>query len=334
MKDNSHNRIVRFHRLGDASVLEIEHLPVTEPEEGELRIRVEAIGLNRAEIMFRTGTYLEQPELPSRLGYEASGIVEALGTGVTEFTIGDRVSTIPAFSQGKYGVYGETAIVPASAVAHYPANLSSIEGTAIWMQYLTAYGGLIKVGNLKEGAVLLITAASSSVGIAAIQVAKMLGTIVIATTRGTDKRDLLLSAGADHVIATDEEDLVASVMKYTSGKGFDLAFDPIGGPMLSSLGEAAAVGATIIEYGALAAEPTTYPLIAALGKSLTIRGYVLFEITTNKQRLAEAKEFIYSGLKSKQLTPVIDHVFPFDEIVSAHRHMESNRQLGKIVVKV
>jgi NADPH:quinone reductase-like Zn-dependent oxidoreductase len=104
--------------------------------------------------------------------------------------------------------------------------------------------------------------------------------------------------------------------------------------MLSSLGEAAAVGATIIEYGALAAEPTTYPLIAALGKSLTIRGYVLFEITTDKQRLAEGKKFIYSGLESKQLTPVIDRVFPFDEIVSAHKHMESNRQLGKIVVKV
>jgi NADPH:quinone reductase-like Zn-dependent oxidoreductase len=334
MKNNTHSRIVRFHKLGDASALKIEHLPVSEPEEGELRIRVEAIGLNRAEIMFRTGTYLEQPELPSRLGYEAAGIVEALGTGVTGFAIGDRVSTIPAFSQSKYGVYGETAVVPASAVSHYPDNLSPSEGTAIWMQYLTAYGGLIKVGNLKQGAVLLVTAASSSVGIAAIQVAKMLGAVVIATTRGADKRAFLLSAGADHVIATDEEELMKSVMEHTSGRGFDLAFDPIGGPMLSILGEAAAVGGTIIEYGALSNEPTTYPLFAALGKSLTIRGYVLFEITTNQHILAEAKEFIYTGLKSKKLAPVIDRVFTFDDITSAHRYMESNRQLGKIVVEI
>lgn len=284
--------------------------------------------------MFRTGTYLEQPELPSRLGYEAAGIVEALGAGVTEFTIGDRVSTIPAFSQGKYGVYGETAIVPACAVAHYPENLSPLEGTAIWMQYLTAYGGLIRIGNLNEGSVLLVTAASSSVGIAAIQMGKMLGAVVIATTRGADKRKFLLSVGADHVIVTDDEDLVTSVMEHTSEKGFDLAFDPIGGPMLSNLGEAAAVGATIIEYGALASEPTNYPLFAALSKSLTIRGYVLFEITTDPLSLAEAKQFIYSGLKSKKLAPVIDRVFPFAEIVAAHRFMESNRQLGKIVVEV
>jgi NADPH:quinone reductase len=334
MPDSSHNRIVRFHRLGDASVLEIEQLPVTEPEEGELRIRVQAIGLNRAEIMFRTGTYLEQPEFPSRLGYEAAGIVEALGAGVTEFAIGDRVSTIPAFSQGKYGVYGETAIVPASAVAHYPENLSATEGTAIWMQYLTAYGGLVNVGHLQQGAVLLVTAASSSVGVAAIQMGKMLGAVVIATTRSAKKRDFLLRTGADHVITTEEEDLVASVMEQTSGRGFDLAFDPIGGTMLTTLGEAAAAGATIIEYGALATEPTTYPLFAALAKSLTIRGYVLFEITTNPRILAEAKEFIYTGLKSKKLTPVIDRVFPFDEIASAHKHMESNRQLGKIVVEL
>jgi NADPH:quinone reductase-like Zn-dependent oxidoreductase len=334
MMDNSHNRIVRFHELGDASVLKIENLPLSEPEEGELRIRVEAIGLNRAEIMFRTGNYLEQPAFPSRLGYEAAGVVEALGAGVTGFTIGDRVSTIPAFSLGKYGVYGDTAIVPASAVAHYPDNLSPIEGTSIWMQYLTAYGGLITIGNLSKDTVLLVTAASSSVGIATIQMAKMLGAVVIAVTRGAEKRDCLLSAGADHVIATNEEDLVASVMKHTLDRGFDLAFDPIGGPMLSMLGKAASTGATIIEYGALAPEPTTYPLFDALSKSLTIRGYVLFEITTDPLSLADAKKFIYSGLQSKKLTPVIDRVFPLTEIATAHRYMESNRQFGKIVVEV
>ena len=136
------SKIIRFHETGGADVLKIEDLPLTEPGEGEVRLKVEAIGLNRAEIMFRRGQYLEDPKLPSRLGYEASGTIDALGPDVSGFQIGDRISTIPAFSMGTYGVYGESAIVPVSAVAHYPENLSATEGTAIWMQYLSAFGAL------------------------------------------------------------------------------------------------------------------------------------------------------------------------------------------------
>ncbi len=99
-----------------------------EPGEGEVRLAVEAIGLNRAEVMFRQGQYLENPELPSRLGYEAAGIVDAVGPGTSGIQIGDRVSTIPSFSMGTYGVYGESAVVPAYAVAHYPGSLSSSKG--------------------------------------------------------------------------------------------------------------------------------------------------------------------------------------------------------------
>jgi NADPH:quinone reductase-like Zn-dependent oxidoreductase len=165
-------RIVRFHEVGQADVLKLEELPLVEPQEGELRIKVEAIGLNRAEVMFRNGQYLESPELPSKLGYEAAGIVDAVGPGVEGFQIGDRVSSIPAFSMSQYGVYGEAAILPVSAVAHYPDNLSAAEGAAIWMQYLTAYGALIHYGKMKKDDVVLVTAASSSVGLAAIQLAK------------------------------------------------------------------------------------------------------------------------------------------------------------------
>ena len=110
-------KIVRFHETGAAEVLKLEDLPLTEPGEGEVRLKVEAIGLNRAEVMFRQGQYLQAPTLPSRLGYEAAGTVDALGPGVSGVQIGDRVSTIPSFSMGEYGVYGESAIVPASAAA-------------------------------------------------------------------------------------------------------------------------------------------------------------------------------------------------------------------------
>lgn len=158
-------------------------------------VAVEAIGLNRAEVMFREGQYLETPDCPSKLGYEASGVIEAIGPDVSDFTVGDRVSTIPAFSMGQYGVYGERVIVPARAVAKYPARLSAIEGASIWMQYITAFGGLIEVGKLTSGATVVMTAASSSVGLAAIQIAKMLGATVVATTRGKGKEQFLRDAG-------------------------------------------------------------------------------------------------------------------------------------------
>jgi NADPH:quinone reductase-like Zn-dependent oxidoreductase len=327
-------RIVRFYETGGAEVLKIEDSALVEPGEGEVRLRVEAIGLNRAEVMFRQGQYLENPVLPSRLGYEAAGIVDAVGPGTTGINIGDRVSTIPSFSIGTYGVYGESAVVPAYAVAPYPENLSPVEGTAIWMQYLTAFGALIEFGRLHKEDRVLITAASSSVGLAAIQIVKSVGATAIAITRGADKKSFLMGAGADHVIVTDDQNLVESVMAITAGKGVSLVFDPVAGPLLGELAGAAAPGATIFEYGALSPAPTAFPLFSALAKGLTVRGYTLFEIVKNQERLARGKQFIYSGLESGTLKPVIDRTFQLDNIVEAHRYMESNHQKGKIVVTV
>jgi len=327
-------RIVRFHETGDADVLKLEDIPPVEPDRGEVRLKVAAIGLNRAEVLYRQGLYLEAPELPSRIGYEAAGVVDAVGEGVEGIKIGDRVSTIPSFSMGKYGVYGESAVVPAFAAAPYPGNLSAVEGAAIWMPYLTAYGALIALGNLQKDQAVLITAASSSVGLAAIQIAKSVGAVAIATTRGRGKKAYLLEAGADHVIVTDEEDLAEKTKAVTSGKGAELIFDPVAGPFLENLARAAAPGATIFEYGALSMEPTPYPLFDALGKGLSVRGYVLFEIVQKPDLLAAGKQFVYDGLKTGALKPVVDRTFPLEEVADAHRYMESNQQKGKIVVTV
>ena len=327
-------KIVRFYETGGAEVLKVEELPLVEPGEGEVRLAVEAIGLNRAEVMFRQGQYLENPELPSRLGYEAAGIVDAVGPGVSGIQIGDRVSTIPSFSMGTYGVYGESAVVPAHAVAHYPDSLSPVEGAAIWMQYLTAFGALIEFGQLQKDASVLITAGSSSVALAAIQITKSAGAFAIAVTRGAVKKSFIMGAGADHVIVTEEEDLVESVMAITSGKGVSLVFDPIAGPLLGKLAEAAAPGASIFEYGALSTSPTTFPLFSALAKGLTVRGYTMFEIVREPERLARGKRFIYNGIEAGALKPIIDRTFLLESIVEAHQYMESNQQKGKIVVTV
>jgi NADPH:quinone reductase-like Zn-dependent oxidoreductase len=327
-------KIVRFHATGDADVLKVEDSPLTEPADGEVRLKVEAIGLNRAEVMYRRGQYLETPELPSRLGYEAAGTVDAVGPGVSGLRVGDRVSTIPSFSMAKYGVYGESAVVPAYAAVPYPDNLTAVEGAAIWMQYLTAFGALMEYGRMDAQDTVLITAASSSVGLAAIQLTKAAGASSIATTRAADKQQFLVDAGADHVIVTDEEDLAQRVMAITAGTGASIIFDPVAGPLLESLAAAAAPGATIFEYGALAPAPTPFPLFTALAKGLAVRGYTLFEIVRDAEKLARARHYIHDALQSGKLKPVIDRTFPLDTIVEAHRYMESNRQKGKIVVTV
>ena len=327
-------RIVRFHQTGGPEVLRIEEVPPSPPGEGEVRIAVKAIGLNRADSLFRQGMYLEAPTLPSRLGYEASGTIDAVGPGVSGIKVGDRVNTLPAFSMGRYGVYGDSAVVPAHAVSAFPGNLSFEEGTSIWVSYLTAYGALVEHGGLREGHNVLITAASSSVGHSAIQVVRAAGGISIATTRKPEKTGTLRQAGADHVIVTGKEDLAARVMEITGGRGAELIFDAVAGPSMEALAAAAAREATIFIYGVLSMKPTVFPLDTALKKGLSLRGYTLFEIASAPERMGRARKYIFEGLKSGTLWPVIDRIFPLESIAEAHRYMESNRQNGKIVVTV
>jgi NADPH:quinone reductase len=327
-------RVVRFHGLGGPEVLQIDRLDVPPPGNGEVQIAVKALGLNRAEAMFRRGQYLEDPKLPARLGYEAAGTVTAIGPGVQGFKVGDAVSTIPSFSLNQYGLYGDLVNAPAHAVAHHPKSLSWEEAAAVWMQYLTAYGALVDIAKLTRGETVLIPAASSSVGLAAIQIANRVGAVPVALTRTTAKRQALLDVGAAHVIATDEQDLVTEVERITGGKGARVVFDPVGGPTFTKLVQATSRLGIVFLYGALSPDPTPLPLFEVLSKWVTIRGYVLMEITSDPARLEQAKAFINSGLAGGSLKPVIARTFPLDEIVEAHRFLESNQQIGKIVVTV
>ena len=327
-------KIVRIHQTGPAEVLRIEDLPEQQPKEDEVRLRVEAIGLNRAEIMFRNGTYLETPAFPARLGQEASGVVDAVGPGVTGIKISDRVGTVPSFSMSSHGVYGETAIVPAHAVVRYPHSLTPIEGASIWTQYLTVWGALVHYGKVRAGQDVVITAASSSVGLAAIEVAKLLGARPIAVTRTPAKKKRLLELGASEVIVSTEEDLPAAVGRYTGGKGAALIFDPVAGPFLDTLAQCAANGGQIIEYGWLSGEPTPFPLFPAFQKGLTVRGYTLYEFVNDRVLRPEAERFVTEHLAQGKLRPKIDCTFPLSQIVDAHRYLESNKQVGKVVVTI
>jgi NADPH:quinone reductase-like Zn-dependent oxidoreductase len=327
-------RVVRFHEYGGPEVLRIEEVDIPAPGRGEVRISVKALGLNRAEVLLRTNSYIETATLPSGLGFEAAGIVETVGEAVDGLVPGDAVSVVPPLSMIRWPAYGELVTFPAELVVKHPPSLSWEAAAAVWMQYVTAYGALIDIARLRKEDFVVITAASSSVGLAAIQIANMVGATTIAVTRTSGKKHALLKIGAAHVIASQEEDLGARLLDIAGPRGVRVVFDPIGGPSFEPLTAAMSRGGILIEYGALSPEPTPFPLFAVLSKSLTLRGYLIHEITAEPARLEAAKAFVLDGLISGSLKPVIAKTFPFDQIVEAHRFLESNEQFGKIVVTV
>ncbi|KUL46069.1 NADPH:quinone reductase [Streptomyces sp. NRRL F-4489] len=327
---------VRFHAYGGAEVLRLEDVPVGDPGPGELAIRVDAIGLNRAEVLFRAGRYIEAARrFPARLGTEAAGVVEAIGPGVTGFRTGQPVSVLPAFSMNDYGVYAERALVPAAAVVPRPEELDAIGGAAVWMPYLTAYGALVEVGGLRAGDTVALTAASSSVGLAAIEVVRRAGAVPIATTRTAAKKDALLRAGAAEVIVTGEEDLVGRVLEHTGGRGAEFVFDAVAGPGVVDLAKVVAPGGTLFLYGALSGEVTPYPGFDLGMPSLNMRTFaVVHETTGDPERLRRGVAYVASGLRTGAFRPVVDRTFRLAEIADAHRYIEAGAQVGKIVVTV
>lgn len=325
-------RVVRFYELGGPSVLRIEEHPVRAPGPGEVRIRVKALGLNRAEALLRRGLYIDEPSLPSGLGMEAAGVVEALGDGVQELEPGDVVSVVPSPSMAHWPAYGELAVFPARLVVKHPPSLNWETAAALWMQYVTAYGALIDIAKLRRGDYVVVTAASSSVGLAAIQIANCIGATAIAVTRTSAKRQALIDAGAAHVVALEEDDLTTRLNEIAGPEGVRVVFDPVAGPAFQQLTASMSRGGVLIEYGGLSLEPTPFPIGNVLAKSLTLRGYLMHEIASDPVRLEAAKAFILDRVASGALRPIIGRTFPFDQIVEAHQFMESNEQFGKIVV--
>lgn len=295
-------------------------------------MQVQAVGLNRAESMFFHGQYMEQAKLPSRLGYEAAGVITKVGPGVDAEIVGKRFATIPGYSMSRYGVLAEEAIVPVSSLMEIPEHLSAVEAAASLMQYGTAYGALVYYSKIGPGDFVVIPAASSSVGLAAIEIARAEGATAIAATRTSAKRQALLDFGAPYVIATEEEDLPARVMEISGGKGARVIFDPVGGDYVSTLAQASAPEGTIYLYGMLSGKPTPYPM-SGFGKGVKLIGYSMLQVTV-PERVKSLKEYIYNGLNSGKLKPKVDQVFPFAQVREAYEYLESNAQVGKIVITV
>jgi len=328
------SRVVRIHQLGGPDVLQLEDFEVPPPAADEVRIAVKAIGLNRAEAMFRAGHYDEQPVFPARIGYEAAGLIEAVGENVRGLSVGDAVSVIPPNSISRWGTYGELANVPAEFVVKHPSSLDWNEAASLWMAAAVVYGALVDYAALKRGEHVLITAASSSIGVTAIQVANLLGAIPIATTRTAAKKEALLRAGAAHVIVTDDEDMVTRVKEITEGTGARVVFDAVAGPDVAKYTELAATHGVLIIYGLLSLDPNVVPPMNLLVKRLTIRGFVYRDWVNDPVRREAFVKFVDDAVASGTLRPIVGKVFGLEEIVEATRYLESNAQIGKIVVTV
>lgn len=333
-------KVVRFYEYGGPEVLKIEEETQAAPGPGEVSLRIDAFALNKADIFFRMGRYIEQASFPSRIGYDACGVVEAVGEGVDAFQKGDKVLTFPAHSPGRYGVYGETAVVPARSLMSWPENLSAEEAAGVGVTYFTAYFALFEAAKLQPGQTILVTAGSSGAGSAAIQMAKAADAMVISTTRKAEKKQAVLDLGADHVIVTEEEDLGEAVAKIVGNKGLDILYDAIAGDILLQVAEHMALGGTVLQYGFMQSPYLKFPMIPAFTRSFSFIPYKVFDYTGNPvlglDRVPGAVEravaHIGSRLASGKITPQVGKVFAMEDIAAAHTAMEKNAHVGKIVV--
>ena len=326
------SRTIKFRQAGGPEVLEFIEMEVPAPGPHEVRIKVKAIGINRADSMWRNDKYTEPVKFPAGLGYDAAGIVDAVGKDVADVAVGDAVSTIPAYSLNKYFTYGEIILVPDHAVVKHPESLSFVEAASVWMMFITAYGALVFDAHVKVGDFAIIPAASSSVGLAAIQIANYAGATPIALTRTSEKKTRLHEAGAAHVIATQEQDMVAEVMGITNGNGARVAFDPVGGPDFLKLISALTNQGIAYIYGTLSEGDTAIPVLEMIRRMPTVKGYSIRLVTGNEARRKVAVEYVTKGLASGALKPIIDRIFKFDDMVEVHRYLENSGQFGKIVV--
>ncbi len=303
------------------------------PGPGEVRYRVHAIGLNRADLLYLEGEHYVPTRYPSRIGVEACGVVDQVGAGVTQFAVGDRVSAIP-YADPNYAIGGEFGITPVGYLAPWPDRVPAEQACAFWMMYGTAYVPYRVHTRLSPDDTVLVTAASSSAGLGGVHLAKLMGAQVIATTRTGDKKALLLEQGADHVIATDEEPLARRMLDITDGRGVQLAYDPIAGSFIRTYLDGLADGAKVFVYGMLGGDPSIeYPIASVLRRGLSIQPYSAIPALADPRVREETKLFLTLAFEAGRLAPVVDRVFPLEEFQAAYDHMRSGTQFGKIVMK-
>jgi NADPH:quinone reductase-like Zn-dependent oxidoreductase len=347
---NETSKVIRFHKAGGPEVLRIEEIRRPKPAGNEVLVRVQAVALSRSDLVWREGSYFEEPVFPAQIGYDAAGVIESVGPEVKNLHVGDHVSTFPAVSLLDYPAHGETIgetiVHPETALQVYPENLTPVEAAAVNTGLFTAYFALVELAGLKRDQYVVVTAASSSMGVAAIQMSRAIGAQCIAVTRSEIKKEGLFAVGANQVVIAGSEDVQDAILQLTDGLGAEVIYDAGAGPGLEELIWATKRFGYVIFYGQLGAmdNETSLPLGACFLRGLKVHasfrvydftGYPKLGLPLRTEAIERAKRFISAGLASGLFPPKIDRVFlGLDEYVAAHRYMEMNAQIGKIVISL
>jgi NADPH:quinone reductase-like Zn-dependent oxidoreductase len=313
----------------DAATLELREAPRPEPGPQQLLVRMHAASLNRGEFILGHG--LHKAGAAKAIGMEGAGEVAGLGAAVTGFQAGDRV-------MGRCpGAFSGYALMDAREAVPMPRNLSWEEGAAIPLAFLVVHDMLVAQGRLQPGEWVLITGVSSGVGVASLQAAKAIGARVIGTSGSQEKLDRLKAAGLDVGIATRAGDFHDAVMKATGGKGANLVVNTVGGSVFAECIRCMAFEGRLATVGYVDGVLSAQIDIRALhARRLTLFG-VSNKLRTAQQRAAGVPAFVADlmpHIAAGRIRPLIDRVFAFDQLAEAKQHMEANRHIGKIVLKM
>lgn len=336
------SRTIRFHKFGPAEVLKCEEHEAALPAPGEVQVRVQAIGISWYDVLWRQNLAPSHAQLPAGIGHEMAGVVTALGDGVDDLAVGDKVASFPAQSPNQYPVYGEVILMPRSALTRYPDVLTPVQAAVHYTPMLMAYFAYAELARAKPGQVALVTDASHCAGPAFVQLGNALGVKVLAATKNSEERDFLLSLGADKVIVTEEQDLLMQVNKYTGNRGVDMVLDGLGGPQMSMLGDVLAPRGSLILYGLQGGNQTPFPACAAFQKNIQFFVHCLgnftgkpeLGITQDAEALQRALRDINQLTADRVLQPQVARVFPFEQFVEAHRLMDECPCGGRIALEL
>ncbi|WP_137886801.1 zinc-dependent alcohol dehydrogenase family protein [Pseudomonas sp. 2FE] len=336
------SRVIRFHQFGPAEVLKLEQQPTAQPAAGEVLLRVEAISVSWYDVLWRQNLAPSQAHLPAGLGHELAGVVLALGEGVDDLAVGDKVASFPAHSPNQYPGYGDEVLLPRSSLTRYPELLTPIEASGHYTPLLIAYFAYVDLANIKAGQTVLVTDAAHCAGPAFLQLGKALGARIIAATKDPEDREQLLALGAEKVIVTEEQDLVTQISKYTDGRGVDVVLDGLGGPQMCLLGDVLAPRGRLVLYGLQGGNQTPFPACAAFQKNIQFFVHCLGNFTGKPElgipqdqvALERALNALNQLTRDRVLLPRIERVYPFTQFVEAHRYMEGCPKHGRVVLQV
>ncbi len=323
-------RYVHTTASGDADVLALAEMPIPVPAADQMLIKVRAAGINRPDILQRQGLYPAQEDASPVLGLEVAGEIVACGEAVPRWQPGDRVC---ALVNG--GGYAEYALAPAAQCLPMPDGFTFVQAAALPETFFTVWHNLFQRAKLQPGETLLVHGGASGIGVAAIQMARALGVHVIATAGSPEKCAAIQRLGAA-AINYREQDFVVEVKKITQGQGAQVILDMVGGDYIQRNFSTAARDGRIVNIAFLNGSKVSVDFMPLMLKRLTLTGSTLRAQSPAVKALIAAELFnvVWPLLNNKTIAPIIDSVFPLHEVAAAHRHMESNQHVGKIILDV